>query len=191
MKFRTLGLIIGLAMTGSSHAAVNSLQLTDTFDLGAFGAPTGYGDVFSVASQGTINHALTFTILTDLYAGSGVADIPLDLSYGSFTVEFTNITGLTAQIFDSNNDLYTSFMAPSGSDYLTLPASSFFSAGDYTLRIGGVATGTGSPAGLYTVAAVTAPVPEPETWGMLLAGVGLIGLRMRQRIRASGHVAIN
>ena len=191
MKLRTLGLMIGLAMTGSTHAAVNSLELTDSFGLGAFGAPASYGDVFSVASAGAINHSLTFTILTDLYAGSGVSNVPLNLSYGLFTVEFTNITGLSAHIFDSYDVLYTSFMAPSGSGYLTLPASSFFAAGNYTLKIGGEATGTGTPAGMYTVAAVTAPVPEPETWGMWLVGVGLIGLRMRQRIRASGQVAIN
>ncbi|MHB1214913.1 MAG: FxDxF family PEP-CTERM protein [Thiobacillus sp.] len=182
-------MIIGLAMTGSSYAAVNSLQLTDTFELGAFGAPTNYADGFSVGSAGAINHSLTFTILTNLYAGSGVSDIPLSLTIGQTTTEFFNIDGLTAEIFDSLNNSYASFVSAGDADHLTLPANSYFAAGNYTLKIGG--TATGSNGGLYTVAAVTTPVPEPETWGMLLAGIGLIGLRMRQRIRARGHVAIN
>lgn len=189
MKLHTLALAAGLFMTGSSYAAVNSLALTDTFNLGSFGAPTTYADGFSVASAGAINHSLTFTILTNLYAGSGVSDIPLSLTIGQTSTEFTNINGLTAEIFDSGNVSYASFVSAGDADHLTLPANSYFAAGNYTLIIGGTATGIGG--GMYTVAAVTAPVPEPETWGMLLAGVGLIGLRMRQRNRAARQVAIN
>lgn len=189
MKWHTLALAAGLAMTGSSYAAVNNLALTDTFILGSFGAPTTYADGFSVALPGVIDHSLTFTILMDLYAGSGVSDIPLSFTIGQTTTDITNITGLSAQIFNSSNTLYTSFVSAGDADHLTLPANSYFVAGNYTLKIGGTATGTSG--GMYTVAAVTAPVPEPETWGMLLVGVGLIGLRMRQRNRAAKQVAIN
>lgn len=181
MKLHALALAAGLMVAGGAHAAVNNLALTGTLDLGDFGAPYTYADGFSVSGPGTIDHSLTFTILTNLYAGSGVSDIPLNMTIGSSTTAITNIDGLSAQIFDSFNNLYTTFVQNGDADHLTLPADSFFAAGDYTLKIGG--TATGSAGGMYTVAAVTAPVPEPETWGMLLAGLGLIGLRLRQRMR--------
>lgn len=41
----------------------------------------------------------------------------------------------------------------------------------------GGATATGMSTALYTLA----PVPEPETWAMLLGGLGLLGLRARRR----------
>lgn len=28
---------------------------------------------------------------------------------------------------------------------------------------------------------VAAPVPEPETWAMLVSGLGLVGMRLRRR----------
>lgn len=188
MKLHVLALAVTLGMSSGAYAAVNNLALTDTFNLGSFGAPTTYADGFSVASAGTINHSLTFTILTNLYAGSGVSDIPLSLTIGQTTTAITNINNLSAQIFDSSNTLYASFVSGGDADHLTLPANSYFAAGNYTLKIGG--TATGSAGGMYTVAAVTTLVPEPETWGMMLIGVGLVGMRLRQRIRASGQAKV-
>ena len=175
MKFRILALAAGLMMAGGAHAT-NNLALVDGMYLGAFGAPTTYGDTFAVALQGAIDHSLTFTITTPLFAGSGVSDIPLSF----FSIDYTNITGLSATILDSSNSLYASFVTNGDPDHLILPANSFFAAGNYTLKIGGNSVGTNG--GFYSIAAVTVPVPEPETWAMLLAGVGLVGLRLRQKI---------
>ncbi|MDP2031740.1 MAG: FxDxF family PEP-CTERM protein [Thiobacillus sp.] len=174
MKLHALALATGLMMAGGANASV-SLALTDTDYLGAFGAPTTWGETFSVTSTGTINHSLTFDITTPLYAGSGVSDIPLSF----FSIDFTNITGLSAAIYDSSNALYTTFVQNGDPDHLILPDSSFFAIGNYTLKVGGNSVGTNGA--FYSVAAVTVPVPEPETWAMLLAGLGLVGLRLRQK----------
>lgn len=179
MKLHALALATGLMMTGGAYATVNNLALTDTMYLGAFGAPTIYSDAFLVTTAGTIDHTLTFDILSPLYAGSGVSDIPLSVSFSSFTLTITNIKNLSAAIFDGSNNLYATFTSAGNPDYLILPANSYFGADNYTLKIGGTATGTFG--GLYNIAAITVPVPEPETWAMLLVGLGLVGLRLRQK----------
>lgn len=180
MKKHMLALAAGLVMSGGASAAVN-LDIVDSANLGSFGAPFSWSEKFNVVfdGQGTIVHDLSFTITEDLYAGSGVFDNPLEFSICKFTVSVLNIDGLTAEIFDSSNTSYETFMLAGDEDHLTLPAGTLFTTGDYTLKIGG--TVTGILGGSYTIAAVTAPVPEPEAWGMLLAGLGLIGLRLRQK----------
>lgn len=174
MKFHTLALAAALVTAGSAQAT-NNLLLTDTKFLGSFGAPVTYGDTFAVAAQGTINHSLTFTITTPLYAGSGVSDIPLSVTAANFNMDITN---LSAQIFDSSNNLYVSYVQFGDADHLVLPANSLFAAGNYTLKIGGTSSSNG---GFYSVGAATIPVPEPETWAMLLAGLGLVGMRLRRK----------
>lgn len=52
-------------------------------------------------------------------------------------------------------------------------------SGPLTLTINGVNSGGGSYGGDINVA--MAPVPEPETYGMLLAGVGILGMLARRR----------
>lgn len=184
MKLHTLTFASAMWAAGSAYAAlpVTNLNLTDTQYLGAFNGGELYGEIFAVASAGTINHALTFNITAPLFAGSGI----LDLSLGNIT----NINGLTANIFSSGNSVtpYASFTPTFGGDLLVLAAGTYFAVDNYTLRIGGQATGTaqfGLPAGSYTIGAVTAQVPEPQTWVMLLAGMGLVALRARQKSKAA------
>ena len=184
MKLQALAMVAALSMTSNAYALTN-LDLVDTHYLGAFDSGELYGEIFTVAEAGTISHSLTFNITGALYAGSAV----FDLSLGNIT----NISGLTAKIFaGSSSTAYASF-DPSpvlGNDFLILPLGTYFGVGNYTLKINGQATGTGAfglPNGAYTIGAVTLPVPEPETWAMLLVGLGLVGLRLRQKNTASGQ----
>lgn len=189
MKLHTLALVAGLMMSGGASATVNLGNFSST-NLGLFGAPVLWSEAFSVSDNGAFEHNLAFTITENLYAGSGVMDISLALPMGNFTLTLTNIDNLSAEVW-SGSTSYATFSQVGDSDHLALPAGTYFATGDYTLKVGGLATGSGSPAGFYNVAAVTAPVPEPETWGMLLAGVGLIGLRMRQKRRTTQQATIS
>lgn len=53
-------------------------------------------------------------------------------------------------------------------------------AGQYHLDINGF-LGDAASVGQYSVALQALPVPEPETYAMLLAGLGLVGLSTRRR----------
>jgi hypothetical protein len=185
MKLQALALVAGLAMTGSAYAI--DMNPVDTADLGSFGPGQTYGGAFYVAAppNSTIDNSLTFNINTALYAGAGVSDIPL-----TFSVAITDITDLSAEIYDSSSTLLYTFVPNNGdNDHLILPANSYFATGDYTLKVGG--TTAGASGGFYSVAAITVPVPEPETWGMLLVGLGLVGLRLRQKNTVSRQAALN
>jgi len=184
MKQQILALAAGLVMSSGASAVV-TLNLNDSTNLGNFGAPTSWSESFQVSQTGDINHSLAFYIKEDLYGGSGVTNIPLgwDLG-GGLTMTFTNITGLEATIYDSNNNWFRDFTETS-TGHLTLPANTLFYTGNYTLKITGKAEGTGDIAGMYVIGAVTAPGPEPETWGMLRAGLGLVALRLRQKRAAA------
>jgi hypothetical protein len=41
----------------------------------------------------------------------------------------------------------------------------------------------GTMQGTFPITQTIAAVPEPETWGMLLAGLGFVGLAVRRRTR--------
>jgi hypothetical protein len=51
-------------------------------------------------------------------------------------------------------------------------------AGDYYYKV----TGTATNPGVYTLVSEIAPVPEPETYMMLLGGLGMIGLMAKRRM---------
>lgn len=178
MNTRAVGLVAGLALAGNVQAV--TLQLVDTHDLGQFDGGELYAEVFSVQSSGWIDHALTFEITGPLNAGSGI----LDLSLGNII----NITGLSASIFKSGAvGPYATFTPVLGGDLLILPLGTYFGVGDYTLQVNGQATGSGAfglPHGAYSIGAATLPVPEPEAWAMMLAGLGLVALGARRKLQA-------
>lgn len=52
-------------------------------------------------------------------------------------------------------------------------------AGDYSIKLRGV--GDGTAGGAYAYELHLAAIPEAETWAMLLAGLGLVGMKLRRR----------
>ncbi len=99
------------------------------------------------------NNTATFSIADGLVSlyADGTAS---DTFIGSFP--FTGATGVSSHEFGPVAD------------------------GNYFYRITGVANGTSG--GLYNVTStVTTPVPEPETYALMLAGLGVIGFVARRR----------
>lgn len=60
-------------------------------------------------------------------------------------------------------------------------ASTLLSPGSYVLAVAG--TVTGSLSGNYNGTLNVSPVPEPETYGMMLAGLALVGVVARRKAK--------
>ena len=99
--------------------------------------------------------------------------------------DFSLISSVSATLF--NNPAGGPLYSTVGSSFQNLVPSSPLAAGSYELRI----TGTSHPlnfmdggySGYMTLAPTTAPIPEPETYAMMLAGLGLMGFVARRRKR--------
>ena len=97
---------------------------------------------------------------------SGTADMGLDIS--------------DLSLFSSNGNLITTgTLGSSGAvDIWTLNADSL-AVGNYYLQVSGSLVSNTS--GSFGGSMMLTPVPEPETYGMLLAGLGVVGMIARRR----------
>ena len=134
----------------------------DTFAAGNSGA--SFDDHFTFSVEGTTGW--TFDAIISSISRS--ADTGLD------------ITGLSLYSASGDTLITQGTQLQSGSiDVWTLSNDSL-AAGDYYLAVSGnmVSAGAASFGGAVSMAA---PVPEPETYGMMLAGLGVLGFLARRR----------
>ncbi len=125
-----------------------------------------------------------FTLSQPVSGGLGVADLEVSYSFIGGSIGF-DIGGLMASVwsdagtvgsFDAGVDSQVVSFGPGN----TLSGSFQLAAGNYFFQVGG--TTIGATGGMYGWAANVSPVPEPDQYGMLLAGLGLLGLIARRRV---------
>lgn len=154
--------------------------------VGALPTSITYGDSFTSAATGTTFYDDYIFTIPDGSANSVTSSINLDSILG--------LTDLQARLYTGNAH-YTGPAAPgtlieawsttvnysptvSATTVVLNPVSLL--AGTYTLQIRGTVSGSsgGSYAGVLNIAQ---PVPEPESYAMLLAGLGIMGFTARRR----------
>jgi hypothetical protein len=113
----------------------------------------------------------------------------------SFTIDELSLTAITDIDWDDSEAATLSgggLLAPmvlgeAGIDSAFSFSNVVVTASPIVLTLKGVANGTGIPGqikpGTYSIAAVAAPIPEPETYAMMLAGLGAIGFMAARRRR--------
>jgi len=142
-----------------------------------------------------------------LEAGAGFVLPGNFADYWTFTIDQAMVRGSSVVVANNNPPFYR--IAPGagyglygagvngvvgGGDDLLLGSWSFdgstgqtvnsinLSSGSYFFSVTGTATGAGG--GLYTISSELSPVPTPESFGLLAAGLGMIGLMARRRRNA-------
>ncbi len=121
------------------------------------------GDTF--ADQFTFTLALPGNVTASVTAASQTATTGL------------NITGLG--LYSDAGVLVGSGTGTSGLfDFWNLSAESL-AAGSYYVQVSGTLASTGT--GAFGGSVALNPVPEPETYGMMLAGLGVVGFLARRR----------
>ena len=122
-----------------------------------------------VSIAGGLNLSDSFTFTLDMLNGGSTIDLSSVLSASlPAQIQFFDVTGTTPKTVGYNIPL-VNLVGP----FATTP---FLNNGDY---MGIVTAGI---LGVNVNLTLTAtPVPEASEWGMMLAGIGLIGLQLRRR----------
>ncbi len=177
MKVKTLAAVAAIMIS-------SGVQADDYF----FGDVTGMqvNDVNPVAVGGFIDNL--FFSISFPSIGTGVLS---DVFVNAPSMPNFDITGLSANLWADLGtvgvvDGLDTLLLPLGSgDYLQ--GSGLLTNGNYYFQLTG--TGAGALGGQYFYNAAAVPVPEPTSWAMLLAGLGLVGLQLRRMSRGGRALA--
>lgn len=163
---------IGMLLTVSVAAvtcvtAVPASAATLLFD---FFGPSGTAS-FQLDSNPTPDFASTF-IGSDQFGFNNVAGIYGGTPGTASTISFGN--GIFSSLSITAPNLgFTQFSSPTL--FTGTPTAPVFSTGSYTLINPFFGNGT------LTISGISAAVPEPGTWAMMIAGFGAISFAMRRR----------
>jgi len=102
-----------------------------------------------------------------------------------FEVDPFSLAGLTVSLYEgtyaTGDTLGTPiFTAPGSGDVLRVIYQGELTAGSYFFTVSATPVST---IGVYSYTFTTSAVPEPETYAMLLAGLGIVGMVARRRRR--------
>ena len=171
-------LVLASATFGAPTAFAADIS-TPPQALSLVGTSAFFGDSFAMNNDGdTFMDQFTFNV-------TGTTPMSLDAIVSSISRTAStglDITGLG--LFTSTGTLLSSgVMGSSGArDIWTLSADSL-AAGSYYLQVSGSMMSNTS--GSFGGSMMLNPVPEPETYGMMLAGLGVVGFLARRRKAAN------
>ena len=172
MKFKFLAVAAvatGLLATGAVNAATRALGAA------VVGTPLSYG---GFAAPGTFNDIFTFTLPTNGGSGYSVTNFSsIPGQFNTILATLSLISNPDGILFNADDAVLRTSVTPGGNSLaLTWSASS---AGNYYVAVGGLSNGT--QGGIYNGAISVTAVPEPETYAMMLAGLGALGFLARRR----------
>ncbi|SCY76579.1 PEP-CTERM protein-sorting domain-containing protein [Nitrosospira sp. Nl5] len=154
-----------------------------------FDVPTSFAGIVMGGGATGLNDTVLFTPEGPaIRSGFSVIDFPITLSGdgGTFALELATVTlsstGADGAVGGGDDQmLKTATFTDIGNDnsHISFSYDQPLDAAAYYLNITGVTSGT--LGGAYSGAIQISPVPEPESFAMLLAGLGLMGAVVRRR----------
>jgi hypothetical protein len=163
--------------TTPTSTVVGNTPQTITLNAGA----GFFGDTFAANNMGaTFSDKFNFNVTGTGTGGTGMNSLEAIISSISPSASTgLAITGLS--LYNSTGTLVSSgtSLSTGAVDVWTINGSNLM-AGNYYLQVSGNLVGTTSAA-FGGALAMAAPVPEPETYGMMLAGLGVLGVLARRR----------
>lgn len=164
-KFPFVSTALALCFCVPSAFAATEFTLNDA----------NYSHAEFISISGGLNLSDNFTFTLDMINGGSEIDVGTLLGANlPAQIQFFDVTGTTAQTV--GYDIPT--IAVLGGTFATTP---YLSNGDYMAKI------TSGLLGVNGNLSLTAtPVPEANEWAMMLAGLGLIGFKLRRRSVGAG-----
>lgn len=170
-------LILSLTALAFSLSLIGTAQANDLNQYyGTIAVPTTITQTIT-HTPGLFTDIGTFDIAPPgLYSGGSFSNLQIKIS-GS---NLLNIDNLSVQLYNKSNTLLDNLDDNVGSSNQIKVGSGNYAPGlGYYFKVTGNANG--SAGGVYVFSVATLPVPEPETYAMLLAGLGLLGAVARRR----------
>jgi hypothetical protein len=191
MKLKPLvlsALIAGAAFASQGAAAQaidRSVPLVTAGD-GVGGFNAHFGDTFTASTVGsTFADVFTFNVGSPFDAAASVTSSYLNTPQTKDLL----ITGLSLYRYDPATMaiLGTAVAGINETGFGSHPTDSWslsafdLSSGYYALQVNGQVLGAGG--GAFGGDLTISPVPEPQAWAMLLAGLGMVGMTARRKFK--------
>lgn len=174
---------VTVAVLAGVSAGANATPTNGNLGDVTIGVPTSFSG--SMVPAGAFQDFFSFTLPANGGSGYSVLNLPLDVpDVGTFNTMLTTMTLISNPDGILNNgdetvlDVAKAVDGNNTSDSLSLTWGPT-AGGNMNLLIAGVTNGT--LGGIYNGSISALPVPEPETYAMLLAGLGLMGAVVRRR----------
>jgi hypothetical protein len=196
-KSLVLAVVAGAACVaqGAGAAALERTVPVVMVDDGLGGFNAHFGDTFAASTTGsTFTDVFTFDVGTPFDAAASVTSSYLNTPQ----TKDLQITALSLYRYDpvTKAVLGTAIAGINETGFGANPTDSWslsgygLTRGSYAIRVDGAVRGTGG--GAFGADLTISPVPEPQAWGMLLAGLGVcstLAWRRRQlaRVRVGGR----
>lgn len=167
MKIRFAAIAVASALAFNAHATNTDWSTHDILEIAAQVTPVGsFSDSYLFSLTGTRN--LFSTAVSNNVSNNNGSVLGL---IGGTVSLYRDVRGLDVAV--------DSFAFDGASGTSSHPFAALV-AGDYYYTVSGI--GSGSQGGLYTFSSTAAPVPEPQTFALILGGLAAVGLMIRRRI---------
>lgn len=203
MKKLAFSAFMATLCIGTAHAETITFSTTD-YSQSSIGQDPGVGgayDQFSIA--GVTNQSVTFSGSSIVTIGQYSFVVGVNCTTCQLTPSYDAVFNMTIGAQTKTFDIPYSWSSTGPTDTLTFgaPAPITFNVGSELITVTGINPGALSSGGetltgnvqatltgdMQTTSSSVSAVPEPETYAMLLAGLGLIGFMTH---RKSGKKAV-